>query len=103
MPRLIDDAGAAGIRAVLVLSAGFAEIGPEGKRLQELSLARARALGIRLLGPNCLGIMRPEIGLNATFARTGARPGPVALVSQSGAVVAAMLDYAWTAGFGFSS
>ena len=103
VPRLIDDAGAAGIRAVLVLSAGFAEIGPEGKRLQELSLARARALGIRLLGPNCLGIMRPEIGLNATFARTGARPGPVALVSQSGAVVAAMLDYAWTAGFGFSS
>jgi acetyltransferase len=103
VPRLIDDAGACGIRAVLVLSAGFAEVGPEGKRLQELALARARALGIRLLGPNCLGIMRPEIGLNATFARTGARPGPVALVSQSGAVVAALLDYAWTAGFGFSS
>lgn len=103
VPRLIDDAGARGIRAVLVLSAGFAEIGPEGKRLQELALARARALGIRLLGPNCLGIMRPEIGLNATFARTPARPGSVALVSQSGAVVAALLDYAWTAGFGFSS
>jgi len=103
VPKLIDDAGARGIRAVLVLSAGFGETGPEGKRLQELSLARARALGIRLLGPNCLGIMRPEIGLNATFARTSARPGTVALVSQSGAVVAALLDYAWTAGFGFSS
>lgn len=103
VPRLIDDAGACGIPAVLVLSAGFAEVGPEGRRLQELALARARALGIRLFGPNCLGIMRPEIGLNATFARTAARPGTVALVSQSGAVIASLLDYAWTAGFGFSS
>ena len=103
VPKLIDDAGARGIRSVLVLSAGFAEIGDEGRRLQELALTRARALGIRLLGPNCLGIMRPEIGLNATFARTAARPGSVALVSQSGAVVAALLDYAWSAGFGFSS
>jgi acetyltransferase len=103
VPDLIDDAGARRIPAVLVLSAGFAEIGAEGKRLQELALARARAHGIRMLGPNCLGLMRPEIGLNATFARTPARPGSVALVSQSGAVVAALLDYAWTAGFGFSS
>jgi acetyltransferase len=103
VPEVIDEAGARGIRAVLVLSAGFAEIGDEGRRLQERVLARARTHGVRLLGPNCLGIMRPEIGLNATFARTGARPGPVALVSQSGAVVAALLDYAWTAGFGFSS
>lgn len=103
VPQLIDDAGKRGIRSVLVLSAGFAEVGDEGRRLQELALARARALGIRMLGPNCLGVMRPEIGLNATFARTPARPGSVALVSQSGAVVAALLDYAWTAGFGFSS
>ncbi len=103
VPDLIDDAGARGIRAVLVLSAGFGEIGPEGKRLQGLALSRARAHGLRMLGPNCLGLMRPEIGLNATFARTPARPGSVALVSQSGAIVAALLDYAWTAGFGFSS
>jgi acetyltransferase len=103
VPDLIDDAGQRGIRAVLVLSAGFAEVGDAGRRLQEAALARARAHGIRLLGPNCLGLMRPEIGLNATFARTPARPGTVALVSQSGAVVAALLDYAWTAGFGFSS
>ncbi len=103
VPDLIDDAGARRIPAVLVLSAGFAEVGAEGKRLQELALARARAHAIRMLGPNCLGLMRPEIGLNATFARTPARPGSVALVSQSGAVVAALLDYAWTAGFGFSS
>jgi len=103
VPDLIDDAGARGIPAVLVLSAGFGEIGTEGKQLQELALSRARAHGLRMLGPNCLGLMRPEIGLNATFARTPARPGSVALVSQSGAIVAALLDYAWTAGFGFSS
>ncbi|MCX8004127.1 MAG: CoA-binding protein, partial [Burkholderiaceae bacterium] len=68
VPDLIDDAAARGVRAVLVLSAGFAEIGEEGRQLQQRALARARLHGIRLLGPNCLGIMRPEIGLNATFA-----------------------------------
>jgi acetyltransferase len=103
VPRLVDQAGARGIRSLLVLSAGFAEIGAEGRRLQEQAIARARHHGIRMLGPNCLGIMRPDIGLNATFARAPARPGSVALVSQSGAVVAALLDYAYEAGFGFSS
>jgi len=103
VPEIINDAGARGIASVLVLSAGFAEAGADGKRLQQLAVARARDHGIRLLGPNCLGVMRPDIGLNATLARTAARPGPVALVSQSGAVMAALLDYAWTAGFGFSS
>jgi len=103
VPDLIDDAAAVGARAVLVLSAGFAEVGAAGRQLHEEALARARASGIRLLGPNCLGIMRPDIGLNASYARTPARPGSVALVSQSAAVVAALLDFAATAGFGFSS
>jgi acetyltransferase len=103
VPNLINDAGARGVRAVLVLSGGFSEIGEEGKRLQDLMMARARAHGIRIIGPNCVGLARPEIGLNATFLRTPARAGSVALVSQSGAVLGALLDYAWTAGFGFSS
>ncbi len=103
VPDLIDEAAAAGARAALVLSAGFAEVGAAGKQLHYEALARARAHGLRMLGPNCLGIMRPDIGLNATFARTPARPGTVALVSQSGAVLAAMLDFAHLAGFGFSS
>ncbi len=103
VPGLIDAAGDLGIRNVLVLSAGFAESGPEGKALQDDLLARARVRGVRVLGPNCLGLMRPGIGLNASFARTPARPGSVALVSQSGAIVAALLDHAWAAGFGFSS
>ncbi|HTT13728.1 MAG TPA: bifunctional acetate--CoA ligase family protein/GNAT family N-acetyltransferase [Burkholderiaceae bacterium] len=103
VPAIIDDAARRRIGAVLVLSAGFAEMGGAGRQLQQLAVARARAQGIRLLGPNCLGVMRPDIGFNATSARTAARPGSVALVSQSGAVMAALLDYAWSAGFGFSS
>jgi len=100
---LVAEAGARGVPAMLVLSAGFAEIGPQGRKLQDEMLEAARRHGVRLIGPNCLGIVRPSIGLNATSARTSARPGSVALVSQSGAVAAALLDYAWAAGFGFSS
>jgi len=101
VPALIDDCAALGARAVLVISAGFAD--DAGRRLHEQALARARAHGIRMLGPNCLGLMRPDIGLDVTYARTPARPGSVALVSQSQAVVSALLDFAYTAGFGFSS
>jgi acetyltransferase len=103
VPGLVADAGARGVKNLLVLSAGFAEIGPEGQKLQDEMLRLARQHRVRVIGPNCLGILRPSIGLNATFARTSARSGTVALVSQSGAVAAALLDYAWAAGFGFSS
>jgi acetyltransferase len=103
VPDLIDECAACGARAALVISAGFVDAGAAGRRLHEEALARARAHGIRMLGPHCLGIMRPDIGLNATYARTPAKPGSVALVSQSGAVISALLDFAQTAGFGFSS
>lgn len=102
VPDLIDESAARGARAVLVITAGFSDTGA-GRQLHEEALARARAHGIRMLGPHCLGIMRPDIGLNATYARTPAKPGSVALVSQSGAVVSALLDFAQVAGFGFSS
>jgi len=103
VPALVADAGARGVPNLLVLSAGFAEVGPDGQKLQDEMLSAARQHGIRLIGPNSLGSCAPRSGLNATFARTSARPGSVALVSQSGAVVAALLDTAWAAGFGFSS
>lgn len=103
VPALVQEAGECGIPNMLVLSAGFAEMGEAGRRLQEETVALARRHGVRLIGPNCLGIMRPSLGLNATFARSPARRGSVALVSQSGAVACALLDYAWAAGFGFSS
>ncbi len=100
---VIDDAGERGVPCVLVLSAGFSEVGPEGAQLEQRMMQRARHHGIRLIGPNCLGLMRPSIGLNATFARNFSRKGSIGLVSQSGAVALALLDYAWAAGFGFSS
>jgi len=103
VPGLIEEAGAAGIKAALVLSSGFAEVGAEGRELQARLLEAARRGGVRVIGPNCLGLMRTDIGLNASFARTAAQPGRLALVSQSGAICGAILDWAAHAGVGFSS
>ncbi|MGE5638487.1 MAG: acetate--CoA ligase family protein, partial [Clostridia bacterium] len=107
VPGIVRDAAAAGIRAVLILTSGFGESGPEGQRLQDETLALARKAGIRILGPNCLGIMRTTAadygGLNATFARTAALPGKLALISQSGAICGAILDWARGAHIGFTS
>ncbi len=103
VPGIIADAGAAGVKAAVVLSSGFGEAGPEGGALQEKVLKAAKQGGVRILGPNCLGIMRTDCGLNATFARTPALPGNLALVSQSGAICGAILDWAHGAQLGFSS
>ena len=103
VPEIIDQAGQAGTRSAVILSAGFGEIGAEGTSLEEKLLAAARRRGVRVLGPNCLGIMRPSLGLNATFARHMALPGSIALVSQSGAVAAALVDGALASEIGFSN
>ena len=102
-PGIVEGAARAGVPAVLVLSAGFSETGDEGRKLEERLLAAAREGGVRLLGPNCLGLLRPSIGLNASFARTSCKPGNIALVSQSGAICSALVDWAATANVGFSS
>jgi acetyltransferase len=103
VPRIIEEAGSAGIRAAVVLSSGFSEAGDEGRALQGKMIEAARRHGVRVLGPNCLGVMRTDVGLDATFARTPARPGPLALVSQSGAICGALLDWAQGAQVGFTS
>jgi len=103
VPGVIDDAGKAGTRSAVILSAGFGETGSEGLALERNVLDAARRHGLRIIGPNCLGIMRPSAGLNATFARNMPLPGSVALVSQSGAVAAALVDGAQSSGIGFSS
>ena len=103
VPAIIDEAGRAGIKAAIVLSSGFGETGEAGRALQERMLEAARRHGVRILGPNCLGAMRTDAGLDATFARTPARPGNLALVSQSGAICSALLDWAQGAGVGFTS
>jgi len=103
VPGIIEECGRKGIHAAVVISAGFSETGPAGAALERELLAAARRSSVRLLGPNCVGLMRPSMGLNATFARGQALPGSLALVSQSGAVCTALLDWATPNGVGFSS
>ena len=101
--EILQDAGRVGVKNAVVLSAGFNEIGKEGLlRTRQVQAALAR-YGIRMIGPNCVGIMRPAIGMNATFANAACKSGPLALISQSGAVCTALLDWAATTEIGFSS
>ncbi len=94
---------AAGVRALCVISSGFAEIGPEGAERQEQLLALVRSRGGRLIGPNCLGLAVPSIGLNATFAPRALPPGRIAFSSQSGALGLALLEKATERNLGFSA
>jgi acetyltransferase len=103
VPDIIEACGKHGVRAAVILSAGFGEAGADGTALQQTLLEAARRYGIRLIGPNCLGLMRPSLGLNATFSNGGALPGKLALVSQSGALCTAILDWAHANEIGFSS
>jgi acetyl coenzyme A synthetase (ADP forming)-like protein len=98
-----EGALAAGVRALCVISSGFAETGADGTRRQEELLARVRAYGGRLIGPNCLGISVPALGLNATFAPRQLPAGRVAFSSQSGALGLALLEKAAERGLGFSA
>ena len=102
VPDIISACGEAGVRAAVVISAGFAETGPAGAALEREMLDNARRHRLRVLGPNCLGIMRPDLGLNATFAQGHAKPGSLGLISQSGAICTAMLDWAGANEVGFS-
>ncbi len=103
VPGLIDECGAKGVRNVIVISAGFAEIGAEGKALQDDMLARARAHGVRLIGPNCLGVLRPAGRLNASFGAGAPRPGGIGLLSQSGALITGIISYAAVERLGLSA
>jgi len=103
VPAVLEACGARGIHSAVVISAGFGEAGPEGRALLQRTLELARHLRVRLLGPNCLGVMRRPVRLNASFARGIARDGRLALVSQSGAICSAIVDWAEARGIGFSS
>jgi acetyltransferase len=103
VPGLIAELGAAGTRAAIVLTAGLGALhDASGRTLKEAALDVARPYLLRLLGPNCVGLLVPGIGLNASFAHIGALPGRIAFVSQSGALVTGVLDWARTRGIGFS-
>jgi acetyltransferase len=96
VPPLIDELGARGTRAAIVLTAGL------DKSTKQAMLDAARRHLLRILGPNCLGLLSPHGMLNASFAHVGAQPGSLAFVSQSGALVTAVLDWARGRGIGFS-
>jgi len=103
VPGLIDAAGQAGVPTIMLLSAGFGEAGDEGRDLdRKVRQAAARYKGMRLLGPNCLGLMVPGLKLNASFAAASPQPGHVAFVSQSGALCTSVLDWALEHQIGFS-
>ena len=103
VPSVIRECVDAGARSAIVISAGFRERGPEGAELEQQIHAELCRGAMRLVGPNCLGVMNPSLGLNATFAEDIAHPGNVAFLSQSGALLTAILDWSLKEEVGFSA
>ncbi|MFQ3680368.1 MAG: bifunctional acetate--CoA ligase family protein/GNAT family N-acetyltransferase [Pseudanabaenaceae cyanobacterium] len=101
VPAVIAECAAAGVKGAIVISAGFREVGAEGLALEQAILANAGQM--RIVGPNCLGVMNPGLGLNATFASTIAQPGSVGFLSQSGALCTSILDWSFQENIGFSA
>jgi acetyltransferase len=99
---VVEECGAKGIGSLVVISAGFKEVGPEGAALEARLAERARHLGMRLVGPNCMGLLNtdPDTSMNATFAPSMPPPGPMSFLSQSGAMGVTILDYAAEYGIG---
>jgi acetyltransferase len=103
VPGVIRQCVQAGVGGVIVISAGFKEHGETGKELEQQILDEIKNTHLRIIGPNCLGVMNPLTGLNATFAPNIARAGNVAFISQSGALCTAILDWAQREMVGFSA
>ncbi|MGQ9515130.1 MAG: bifunctional acetate--CoA ligase family protein/GNAT family N-acetyltransferase [Thermoproteota archaeon] len=102
VPDIVEQCGEAKVNGLIIISAGFKEIGEEGRKLEEKIRSIRSKYGMRIIGPNCLGVIRPAIGLNATFLRRAPEPGHIAFISQSGALGSAILDWAIDAHIGFS-
>ena len=103
VPGIIRECVEARAQGAIIISAGFRETGPEGVELERQVLEEARRGRMRIVGPNCLGVMKPNTGFNATFAGSIARPGSVGFLSQSGALLTAILDQSFRENVGFSA
>ncbi|RPH94225.1 GNAT family N-acetyltransferase, partial [candidate division KSB1 bacterium] len=104
VPGLIRECGEAGVYGIIILSAGFRESGAEGQALErQIEIEQHRFNGMRIIGPNCLGVIVPGQNLNASFAAGMPRTGHVAFVSQSGALCTSVLDWAMEGKIGFSA
>jgi len=102
VPSVMEDAGKKGIKDVIIITAGFKELGKEGAHLEKQIGEIGKKYGIRILGPNCMGIINAHHNMNATFTNIYPKAGPVAISSQSGAVCSSMLDWATKSKVGFS-
>ncbi|MES9826958.1 MAG: bifunctional acetate--CoA ligase family protein/GNAT family N-acetyltransferase [Candidatus Thiodiazotropha sp.] len=103
IPAIVQACGEHGVKTMIILSAGFRESGTAGRRLEDRIVELAKDYGMRFIGPNCLGLIRPDQGINITFGNNNASPGNLALVSQSGAICTAILDWAEVNDIGFST
>ena len=102
VPQVISECLAVGVRGAIVISAGFKEIGPAGAALEQEIRSLITGKKLRVIGPNCMGVMSPVSKLNATFVASMARPGNVGLISQSGAMLSTILDWSDSENIGFS-
>jgi len=102
VPEIVEECGKAGVEGIIIISAGFREIGEEGKNLEKQIVEIRKKYGMRVIGPNCMGVIRPNISLNASFLKVSPEPGNIAFISQSGALGSAMLDWAINTHIGFS-
>jgi len=102
--QAVEESARKGAKGIVIVSAGFREVGEEGRRVEEAITARCRELGIRLVGPNCLGVINPQpsVSLNASFSARMPAFGHMSFISQSGALCTAVLDFATDRDFGFS-
>jgi acetyltransferase len=103
VPDVMEECGRAGVKGVIIVSAGFKETGAEGKALEDKILEVKNQYNMRIIGPNCIGIIRPRNKLNATFTNKMPKPGKIAFISQSGALGSAILDWAIHENIGFSN
>lgn len=102
IPAMIDALGRKGTRAAIVITAGFSEAGERGKQLELDLLRAAKPYTMRIIGPNCLGMIAPMARVNASFAHLMPRPGPLAVIAQSGAILTSIIDWGHARGLGFS-
>ncbi len=103
VPEIVEECGKTEIKGIIIISAGFKEAGLEGRALEDKIIAIGKAYDMRIIGPNCLGVIRPSINLNATFSNKMPPRGNIAFISQSGALGTAILDWAIHSNIGFSN
>jgi acetyl coenzyme A synthetase (ADP forming)-like protein len=103
VPRVIEECGAKGVPMAVIITAGFKEMGEHGKALEDRIVAIARNHGTRLIGPNCLGMIIPPRGIDTTYVHQSPRPGNIAFISQSGAIINTVVDWSLSKNIGFSA